>query len=136
MSVRACVRACVLVCVCVCVCWCARACVRACARARAFVLVQWKKAGALDMSVKDWVVLSAEGTHATGVAINRFGSPEFAPLPSPVWADGLHDTSAVWADEAFMPGPQFPSDHVRYTARLAAPRGSVQRLHNCVASMS
>ena len=74
------------------------------------------------MSLKDWVIFSAEETRARAVAVNRFGLPEFNALESPVWADGMHDTSTVWADEAFMPGPQFPSDHVR----LAAQRGSVQ----------
>ena len=83
-----------------------------------FVLVQWKKAGALDMSLKDWVILSADATRARGVAINRFGTPEFTSLESPVWADGQHDTSSVWADDAFMPGPQFPSDHVRLAAHI------------------
>jgi hypothetical protein len=71
----------------------------------------------LDMSLKDWVILSADATRARGVAVNRFGTPEFTALESPVWADGQHDTSAVWADEAFMPGPQFPSDHVSQAAQ-------------------
>jgi hypothetical protein len=121
---------------------------------------RWKKSAALDMSLKDWVVLSAEGTQAKGVAINRFGAPgkpaicftaaailsqqsacahaanlplngiaandtdcvwptkrnglkrhrrpprtpEFEALPAPLWANGIDDTSSVWAEDAFMPG--------------------------------
>lgn len=69
------------------------------------------------MSLKDWVVHSAEATRSRGVAINRFGSPEFDPLTSPLWSDGMHDTSTVWVDEAFMPDACFPSDHVSLAAQ-------------------
>jgi hypothetical protein len=86
---------------------------------RTHLQAQWKKAGALDMSLKDWVVCSAAGTRAKGVAVNRFGTPEFHKLDAPVWANGSDDTSAVWAEDAFMPGPQFPSDHAIVVAEIA-----------------
>ena len=86
---------------------------------RTHLQTQWKKAGALDMSLKDWIVCSAEGSRAKGVAINRFGTPEFTKLEAPVWANGSDDTAAVWAEDAFMPGPQFPSDHAMVVAEIA-----------------
>ena len=86
---------------------------------RTYIQPQWKKSGVLDMSLKDWVVLSADGTRSEGVAINRFGTPEFEVLSAPLWANGIDDTSAVWAADSFMPGPQFPSDHAMVVAHVS-----------------
>lgn len=86
---------------------------------RTYIQTQWKKSGVLDMSLKDWVVLSADGTRSEGVAINRFGTPEFEVLSKPLWANGRDDTSAVWSADSFMPGPQFPSDHAMVIANVS-----------------
>ena len=53
---------------------------------RTHLQTQWKKAGLLDMALKDWIVHSADSARSNSVAINCFGTPEFAPLPAALWS--------------------------------------------------
>eukprot|EP01045_Picozoa_sp_COSAG04_P009536 COSAG04_NODE_555_length_12662_cov_35.924461_5_plen_538_part_00 len=60
---------------------------------RTHLQTQWKKAGLLDMALKDWIVHSTASARSRSVAINRFGSPEFAPLPAALWSSDNTDVS-------------------------------------------
>jgi hypothetical protein len=41
---------------------------------------QWRKAGVLDMSIKDFIISSAEGVRMRAVPINLFGEATKVPL--------------------------------------------------------
>ena len=81
---------------------------------RTYLQCQWKKTGNLDMSVKDYIISSAQDVTMRALAINRFGNLQFSPLAEPQWDPNDY----VFSADDFMPSPLFPSDHALVLAEI------------------